>query len=291
MPHRSAIFPAFALALWLLAAAVLAQGTSVDQRRQLIEQKLRLVESLVNSPSARASAYGQEAQTPALLDESRKQIEQVRVLIGVGDFEQAAPLLDQALRNATRAASRLGGNRLSESAQRESLANLREQVATYRQSLAELRLEARLRNDVAGALSRLDALTAQAEQLATSAQLAEANKRMAEAYRFAVAELSRLRAGETVVMSLNFDTPAQEYAYEQKRFHSNEILVRMMIDEGRAEGEKRALVDRYVEAGRERNRVAAQAADQGQHRDAVLVMEQANQSLNRALQTMGVPVF
>lgn len=114
---------------------------------------------------------------------------------------------------------------------------------------------------------------------------------MADAYKIAVQELSRLRAGQEVVLSLNFETPAEEYAYEQKRFGSNQIMVDMMIGEGRAEGGKRQLVDRFVGEGRRLKLEAEGQADVGKYSEAVALMEEATKQLNRALQSMGVPVF
>jgi cellobiose-specific phosphotransferase system component IIA len=131
----------------------------------------------------------------------------------------------------------------------------------------------------------------ESRKLDAAGRMGDANKKMAEAYKLQVEEISRLRAGQEVVMSLKFATPADEYAYEQKRFHSNEILVGMMIGEGRAEGDKRRLVDGFLtEAGRLKAGAIEQSIN-GNFKEAVSLMEKAVAQLNRALQTMGVPVF
>jgi len=65
----------------------------------------------------------------------------------------------------------------------------------------------------------------------------------------------------------------------------------MMIAEGRAEGDKRRLVDGFV---READRLKADAISQAinnNHKEAVAAMEKAFVQLNRALQAMGVPAF
>jgi hypothetical protein len=65
----------------------------------------------------------------------------------------------------------------------------------------------------------------------------------------------------------------------------------MMIGEGRAEGDKRRLVDGFIQ---EAGRLKAQAIEQSinnNHKEAVSLMEKGFIQLNRALQSMGVPVF
>jgi hypothetical protein len=65
----------------------------------------------------------------------------------------------------------------------------------------------------------------------------------------------------------------------------------MMIAEGRADGDKRRMVDGFVqEAGKLKSDAVSQAINNN-HKEAVTAMEKAFTQLNRALQTMGVPAF
>ena len=92
-------------------------------------------------------------------------------------------------------------------------------------------------------------------------------------------------------MSLKFDSPIEEFAYEQKRYQSNEILTSMMLGEGRAIGENRKLVDGYITNAAMLKEDANRLAHNNDYTGGVAVMEKAITQLNRALQTMGVPVF
>lgn len=273
----------------LPAAAQPAKGT--DQQQRLAEQKLKLVEMLVNSPAAQASGASSDSETAALVERSRELLKQAREDLAAQRHAEAAQTLDEALRSVSRANSRNSGG-LSESAQKQRLKDMTEQVATYRASLADLARTQGGATSAQASLQKVDALTEESRKLAAAGRLGDANKRIAEAYKLEVEETSRLKAGQEVVMSLKFDSPAEEYAYEQKRFQSNEILLGMMIAEGRAQGdEKRRLVDGFVrEATKLREEAAAQARSNG-FKDAVATMEKAIVQLNRALQSVGVPVF
>jgi hypothetical protein len=220
-------------------------GDAADQRSRLIAQKLRLVESLIDSPAARRSALGGEAGTPALLHEGRRLLQLAREALAAERHDDAGSALDAALRNAAKASARLSAQpgALSTSAQQASHASLIEQVATYRAALQEVGGAGA--GEARQATGRIDALRREAAALADGGRLGEANRQLGAAYRYAVETLSRLRAGQTVVLGLDFATPADEYAYERRRFDSSEILVGMMTDEGRADGERRATVDGF----------------------------------------------
>ena len=92
-------------------------------------------------------------------------------------------------------------------------------------------------------------------------------------------------------MALKFATSADEFEYELKRYQSNEILVRMMVNEGRADGDRRKLIDEYLHDAGRLNEEAQISAKNNNYKNAVAVMEKSNGQLNRALQTMGIPVF
>lgn len=280
------------LLVCVLAAHAVCAQTQPDpeQLRRLAEQKLKLVEMLVNSPAAQASSASKDAEVAGLVERSRELLKQARETLAAQRYGEAAQALDEALRSVSKANSRNSGG-LSESVQKQRLQEMSEQVATYRASLAELAKAQGNTTSAQSSLQRVDALAEEGRKLAAAGRLGDANKKMAEAYKLEVEEISRLRAGQEVVMSLKFNTPADEYAYEQKRFHSNEILVGMMIGEGRAEGDKRRLVDGFIQ---EAGRLKAEAIDQSinnNYKEAVSLMEKGFIQLNRALQSMGVPAF
>ncbi len=281
----------FALSAFLSVAAGAQTTEGEDARRRLVEQKLRLVETLLNAPATRNAAT-RGADAKALVDSASRGLDDARSALTGGNSEDAAKLADGAFRALMSVSRRISSeNVLSESAQRKNFADLKEQVATYRASLAELAQGSRPDPALQKLLARIDQSSAEAARLGSAGQLGEANAKLAETYKLAVVELSRIRAGQEVVMSLKFDTPADEYAYEQKRYKSNEIMVNMLTAEGKAEGERKTLVEGFVNEGRRLMQEATQNAQGGRYKEAVALMEQATAQSVRALQAMGVPVF
>lgn len=287
------------LAVLLLLGLVnscLAQTSGTDtlgQQRKLIEQKIRLIDMLVNSPAAKSAAAGRDAESAKLVEQGQKSFEAAKQAFADNRLDEATKLLDEALKSASLASRKLApdGGGLSESAQRKSLADMAEQVATYRASVVDLTRDVKVAAEAQRLLRQIDALSSESKQLADAGRLGDANKKLASAYKLTVEEITKLRAGQEVVLSLKFDTPAAEYAYEQKRFSSTQTMVDMMIAEGRAEGQKRVLVDSFVTEGHKLKGLAEVEANAQRHKEAVTMMEKATSQLNRALQSMGVPVF
>lgn len=290
MKKNNSWFPLFMLLGTMGAQA--QSSTDPEQKQRLVEQKLKLVEMLVNSPAAQATSVGREAETPALFEKSRGLIKQAREAIGGQRYDEAAQVLDEALRNVSKANNRIAGDAgLADSVQKKQFQDFGEQLSSYRLSLQDMSKDPRTGESARSVLGRIDALSDEGRKLANAGRLGDANKKMAEAYKIAVEEISRLRAGQEVVMSLKFASPMEEFVYEQKRYQSNEILVGMMISEGRAAGETRKLLDGFLNNAAGFKEEAGRLANLNDHKGAVAMMEKANAQLNRALQTMGVPVF
>lgn len=285
LTRRGGVLP-FLLAC---AAANAQLAADADPRGRLLAQKLRLVESLVDSPvrhAASAREPGMPSGTPAA---DRQLLQRAREALAAERYEEAGLALDDALRNAVRAAARPSpaGSR-SPGGQQATYAGLLEQVATYRAALQDV--DGPAAGEARAATAHIDVLREEAAALADGRRPDEAGRKLAAAYRHAVETLSRLRAGQTVVLSLDFATPADEYDYECRRFDSSELLVGIMLAEGRA-GDRRALVDGFLREGRRLRSVAAARAGDGDHRSAISAMEQAAAELSRALQAMGAPAF
>lgn len=285
--------PWFPLLIFLGSMGADAQTSNdSEQKQRLAEQKLKLVEMLVNSPAAQATSVGREAETPALFERSRELIKQARAAISGQRYDEAGQALDEALRQVSKANSRPAGDLgLADSIQKKQYQDFTEQLAVYRPSLIEMSKDPRLGEAAKKLQGRLKALTDEGRQLADAGRLGDANRKMAEAYKLAVEEISRLRAGQEVVMSLKFDSPIEEFIYEQKRYQSNEILIGMMLSEGRASADTRQLLDAFLNQAGTLKEQAVGLAHHNDHKPAVTLMEQANGQLNRALQMLGVPVF
>lgn len=279
-----------ALLALLAAPCASAQPAGVADKRQLLEQKVRLVEMLVNSQAAKNKSVS-SPDAPERLEKSRNSLEQARQAMSKDLFDEAARILDDALRTSSSPRRGSMESTLSDEAHRHAYQNLIEQVATYRASVEDLLTTTKVSTAARLLLGRIDAKSAEARKFAGDGRLDKANKVLGEAYQLAVSELSRLRAGEEVVLALNFATPSDEYAYELRRFDSSHILIKIMLNDGTADSNKRSLVDKFVNEGFRLREEAEGQATAGHYKEAIRLMEGASTQINRGLQSVGVPVF
>lgn len=262
-----------------------------ERRLQLAAQKSRLIETLIATPAMKQALDGKNPEAQGWANISRTLLEQAQMAMRNEQPDEAIEKLDEALRSLSKASGALAGERNSgQSAHRQQFEEQRAQLDSYRRTLEEMATVPRTAASARQLIGRLDAMVGEAHKLLDK-QGDAALKQMAAAYNLAVSEISRLREGQEVVHSLHFASPREEFDYEQKRYHSNEILVGMLSREGKAVGESRELVEGFVRTAGEMKAQAAVKAAGNDYPAAIKEMEKANQHLNRALQLMGVAVF
>jgi hypothetical protein len=270
--------------------AAMAQAADVAPNRAVLEQKVRLLESILASPKAAQIASGGDAEAAALAGQARRGLEEARAAIAAGDLTRAGELLDQALKASSTASARAARGAAAESARRSRNRELLDELNSYRSSLDEAVKE---KGSAAGAatVQRIEKLAAQAGEMTAAGRHTEAGKLLTEAYGLAVATLSELRAGQTITMALKFETPADEYAYEQKRHHSNEMLIDALLRDGKVDAGRRQLLDRHLEESFRLRSQAEQAAKAGDYPGAIKIMEKANDQMMSALRASGLANF
>ena len=273
-----------ALALASVTAAAFAAG------HDALRKKLDLVSYYLDSATSTRIRQSDNRRAQDLLERAVALREEARRALEDDDLELASREIGLALRSISAANSALTQDGSSSEALARRNEELRKEIAGYRQSFDRSVLEKG--PEFASLLdgNRLDDLLARAERLAAAGKHAEASAPLNEAYRLTVDAVARLRSNETVVYSLEFRTPADEFRYEEKRHESYALLVHQMVSSGASQGSREALVHRFFE---EASRLAAQArdeADRGRHDDAIKSMEDANKNMVRALQMMGLAI-
>lgn len=263
----------------------------ITRQTQLAEQKAKLVESLLKTPAMKAAPDSKNPEVAAWAINSRILLEQAQALLANGAPGNAVEKLDEALRSLSRSSSMLTTDTGNAELQKRQFDDYAKQIDGYRRSFQDITTPASSATTARQVISRLDAMISEARKLLENSKLPEANKQMADAYKLAVEEITRMRDGQEVVMKLSFSSPREEFLYEQKRFHSSEIMVGMMLKEQKTSTETREQVSRHTAAAHDLKTDANSKAGLNDYLGAVKDMEKAIQQLNRALQALGLPVF
>ncbi|PKO33892.1 MAG: hypothetical protein CVU34_11035 [Betaproteobacteria bacterium HGW-Betaproteobacteria-7] len=290
--HFALVLLIATLTAWADTTHITPPADDLSRKLLLAEQKSRLIDTLINTPTIKAANENDNPEAAAWINVSRTLLNQAREAMRLRQADEAIEKLDEALRSLSKASSTLANSRsASIVARKKQFEEQTNQLASYRRALEEMVVSPQTSLGARRLMVSLDQLSDQARKLFKNEQFEAANKRMDEAYKLAVSEISRLREGQEVVLTLNFSSPREEFDYEQKRYHSNQILVGMLTREGRAQGEMRNLVDGFVHSAGQMKEEATAKASANDYKTAIKDMETANQHLNRALQIMGVPVF
>lgn len=284
------------LALLLQSMGIAWAEPQAERRDMLIHQKLLLLDNFLDSPAMRELRQNGAAAVKSGLHRASKLRDAAHNGLVSGDEQAAEKAVDEALRAASAAAT--AGRRTLPEVQHARNADLVRQVHDYSAAIAEaLQLQGRNQDARLGRpehdarLAGLDRMLDEAASLTASARHGEANRVLASAYRIAVSALSELRAGETMVLELKFATPADEYAYEQRRNQSHAMLMDIQLQDGLAEGVNRTLIQRYLEENRQLRSRAETEAGAGDYKAAITSLENATGQLVRALRLSGMLIF
>lgn len=282
--HRilGAAVVALAALVWSGPAAW-AQGADPAQRAALVGQKLRMVEQLLAAPKGQEAAQSGDPDVRSAIARARELLTEAR---SAADPAEADRRVNEALRLVTQA-TRGRPAAPPADAQVQRNAELRAQIEEYRRNIVGT-LQARRAEGRSPVLVAVDQQLLAADEIGRDGRHADAADALERAYRSAVQGLARLREGETVTIELKFDTPADEYAYEQKRFQSHDMLVDVMLAERNPTGSMRNAVDQRRQEARALRDRAAESAARGDHRSAITQLEDATRLLVRALQAAGV---
>ena len=271
-------------ALMLLAATVTAGDADTDTGVPLLEQKLRLVERLLESARAR---HGQDAAARGALEGVGVMVASARGDLASGAVEEAEMALDEALRQVAAIARRARPGPARSDA-RDRYRQLLVGVRAFRAAFSEVVAEKGAATAAMLDDARLDALVASAARAAREQRYAEGAGQLAEAYQMLSLALSEARANETLEHRLVFASPADEFRYEQQRYKSHELLVKLIVAERAPAPDTLARIQ--SEVGRaialdDRARTMAGSSD---YVAAIRIQEAAVAHLARALQLGGL---
>lgn len=273
-------------ALCLCMAAATAQ-TRVAPDRDQLQRKLGSTSTLIESSTAarqiEASGSSEAAQRRA---RARELHGKAGDALRAGDLEGTSRLLDESSRAFIEAVRLAKPDQIADAKQRT---DYQARLDSTRALLdAQKRIAAEKKEPRAGETTRqVESMIAEAERHAQGGRLAEAKRTIDQAYLTVKAAIGSMRGGETVVRSLHFATPLEEYHYEVDRNDTHRMLVDMLLKEKRG-GSTDAMVDQALATSAQlRARAEAEAARQD-HPAAIKTLEDSTRELVKAIRAAGV---
>jgi hypothetical protein len=283
---------AMAVAL-ILSAACLAADKPATRRVPLdsatIAQKADYVDNLTErSISSRTIEQSGNKEAKKDLDKARDLVRDARGALTAGELERADDILNAALKlvNAqTRSLSqdRVTGERIEE-AYKKRLHAVRTFIAAYSR-VAE---EKGKGSSAAQQKAMLVQLTDEAEGLAAKGEMAEAKRKLDEAYRISTGNLRQMRGGETLVRTLKFATPKEEYEYELDRNDSYFMLLKIAQGDNPPSEAVKPQIERLRGTAEGKRRAGEQQAKASDYPAAIHSLEDSTEELLKAIRASGL---
>lgn len=272
-------------ALAAVVACATATSTWAQEREQLV-RRLQSVGTLIESSSAaRQIESSGEAAAREKRDNARLIHREASATLQAGDEAAAARLLDQATREM------MSGARLARPEQVAGAKDRRDFDARMESARALLAAQLRITREkgnapeAAEATRRIESLIAQAQARAAAGQLGEARPLVDRAYLSARVSIESLRRGDTLVRSLQFGSPREEYDYEIDRNDTHRMLIQLLLADRK---DAAALMAAFVARAAELRTQAEASAARGDHGSAIKALEDATRELVRAIRAGGI---
>jgi len=145
---------------------------------------------------------------------------------------------------------------------------------------------------MAGLLDRdyVAELLSRAGQAQSLGDYASARSVLQQARQMIVAALIKIRNNETVVYTVEFQTPADEFRYERERYQEYTALGQRLLDGGDLESSRVLMFERLKQNGDRLNQEALALAAEGDYETAISRMETAVNKLVQGLRLLGIPL-
>jgi hypothetical protein len=269
-----------------LCIALLAPGAAMAQDREQLERRLQSVGTLIDASSAaRQIESSGEPAARERRDNARLMHREAAASLQGGDLPAAARLLDQAAREM------MSGARLAKPEQVAGAKAQRDFDARLESARALLTAQQRItaekgnKPEAVEATRRIEGLIADAERRAGAGKLEDARNAVDRAYLTARVSIEAMRRGDTLVRTLKFNSPREEYDYELDRYETHRMLIQVLLADRK---EPTPAMQGYIERAATLRTEAEAQARQNDHPGAIQRLEDATRELVRAIRAGGV---
>ena len=136
--------------------------------------------------------------------------------------------------------------------------------------------------------SKVDSFVSVADKLSSAQKFVEAKAELDKAYQILKISIESIRGGETLVRSLNFASPEDEYHYEIDRNDTHGMLVNLLLDGKKVSDYTKKNIDKFTDMAKTLRMQAEQSANKGEFSEAIQILEQSTKQFVRAIRSAGV---
>lgn len=285
------------LQLGSTAQAVDAPGAQAQVRtarapedKEQLERRLASVATLLEKSSAaqqiEASA---NPQALALRGQARELRQQAEGAYKAGNYVNATRLLDQAAKMMFDGVRLASPEQITGEKKRRDFDNRLESVKALLSAQKRISAEKKLGAKGAETSNKIEAQIREAQSLVAAGKLDQGRAVLDQVYVVTKAAIENMRDGDTLVRSLHFASKDEEYHYEIDRNDTHKMLVKVLLEEKRANNPGlEGMVQKYLEQAAVLRTSAEGLASKKDYDGAIRILEDSTKELVRAIRGAGV---
>jgi hypothetical protein len=270
--------------------AAAPRAARAPEDKEQLERRLNSVATLIETSSAakQIEASGNpEAQ--ALRSKARAMRLQADEAYKAGNYASASRSLDDAAKTLFEGVRLAAPEQIGAEKKKRDFDNRMESVKALLAAQKRISTEKRLGAKGAETSNKIEAQMREASALASAGKMEEGRALLDQVYVTTKASIEGMREGDTLVRSLNFATKEEEYHYEVDRNDTHKMLVKVLLDEKRANNPSlEGMVQKYLDQAATLRVSAEGMAARKDYESAVKTLEDSTKELVRAIRGAGV---
>ena len=259
-----------------------------QKERDGVLMRMQMTESYLKSKTASRIEESGNEEAIQLLGKARQLLNKGKQELEQGNLASAKEQLSLSIQTFTAAGAANSGNQDSRKKLASEVGSLQSEIDSYLVSFRSALEEKG--PSMAGLLDQqyVESLLASSQKSKSTGDYKSAISNLTTAKNLVVDALIKIRNNETVVYTVEFQTPADEFRYEQERFYeyvslSDTILEKDEISEGKVK-----LFNMQKKAGLQISEEAEALANQGDFESAISRMEDAVKKMVQGLRLLGI---
>jgi hypothetical protein len=259
-----------------------------QKERDGVLMRMQMTESYLKSKTATKIEESGNAEAIQLLEKARQLLDKGKQELEQGNFAAAKQQLSLSIQTFTAAGAANKGSQDSSKKLVSEVSSLQSEIDAYLVSFRSALEEKG--PSMSGLLDQqyVESLMASSQQSKSSGDYQSAISNLTKAKNLVVDALIKIRNNETVVYTVEFQTPADEFRYEQERFNEYISLSDTLLEKDEFSEGKIKLFQMQKKAGQQISEEAETLANQGDFESAISRMEDAVKKMVQGLRVLGI---
>ncbi|MBC8210554.1 MAG: hypothetical protein H8E21_05750 [Gammaproteobacteria bacterium] len=274
---------------YILLTSLLLISTQVLSDSSELDPRLGSVDKLINTSSgAQQVLKSADNEVKALHKLAKGLFNQARNEYKIGNDEEAKALINQSTKTMFKAIRLATPSSLNNAKLKADYDKRKESINTLSSAFNRIADEKEKCDCKDKTNEQINTLVIQADKLLKDGQHVNARVELDKAYQILKVSIESLRGGQTLVRSLNFANPEEEYQYELDRNHTHKMLIKLLLDDRASSEYTQKKVEEFTNNANAFREKAEISALQKRFEEAIQQLESSTKELVRAIRSAGI---